>query len=273
MRLKFLTLCLATLGMCGTAWGLSATMTAAPSSATAPPNSFVTIEVLVSSSDQIGAVQCTVEYNSSTTTFVNAQLGSAVSSGFSLANVFENVSSGFSTPGTNASVLLQIIGSGLNYFTGSDQVVAVLTFQMSASNCQQTALGFSTACQLTHLSTVQLQTICNPTIVQSQLETDCTSDVPKQPALFTLSQNSPNPFNPSTTIGFELLSEGLVRLDVFDVAGRQVRQLADRVYPSGAHRVNWDGRDDSGETLSAGVYFYRLNVDGVEATRRAMLVK
>jgi hypothetical protein len=93
------------------------------------------------------------------------------------------------------------------------------------------------------------------------------------PAPFHLSQNAPNPFNPATTIPFELTRADRVQLDVFDVAGRRVRALLDGQRAAGLHQAAWDGRDDAGRAVASGVYFYRLQAAGRVETRRMLLLK
>ncbi|HYJ33511.1 MAG TPA: T9SS type A sorting domain-containing protein [Candidatus Binatia bacterium] len=88
-----------------------------------------------------------------------------------------------------------------------------------------------------------------------------------------LRQNRPNPFNPSTTIEYELSREERVRLEVFDVTGRRVATLVDRVQGDGLHRAFWSGRDDRGRPVPSGVYVYRLRTDAGEASHRMVLVK
>lgn len=90
---------------------------------------------------------------------------------------------------------------------------------------------------------------------------------------FRLAQNAPNPFNPVTTIPFELVRGGHVALDVFDVAGRRVRALLDTVLPAGMHEASWDGRDSSGREVASGIYFYRMSTPGRAETRRMTLLK
>lgn len=98
--------------------------------------------------------------------------------------------------------------------------------------------------------------------------------VPAPPGSATiLNQNRPNPFNPSTVITFELPQSSRVRLDVFDVAGRRVATVLDRVLDAGPQRAIWSARDDSGRPLASGVYFYRLRTPTAERTRRMVLVK
>jgi serine protease len=88
------------------------------------------------------------------------------------------------------------------------------------------------------------------------------------PAEFALDQNRPNPFNPRTTISFSLRHEASVHLQVYDVRGRIVATLVDRVLGPGAHAVEWDARQ-----ASSGVYFYRLETPEFSQTRRMILLK
>ena len=89
-----------------------------------------------------------------------------------------------------------------------------------------------------------------------------------------LLQNVPNPFNPRTTIQFELAAADPVNLVVFDVTGRVVRRLlAGKSYGPGAHQVTWDGRDDSGRSVSAGVYLYQVETPGNREAKRMVLLK
>lgn len=94
------------------------------------------------------------------------------------------------------------------------------------------------------------------------------------PVAFRITGAIPNPFNPMTTIRFELPSERRVDLKVFDASGRMVRELLRGVmYPAGRHSVEWDGRDESGRIASAGVYFCRLSAGAEEAIGRMVLLK
>jgi len=92
-------------------------------------------------------------------------------------------------------------------------------------------------------------------------------------ANFTLAQNFPNPFNPSTRIPFELTRGGRVSLSIYDVAGREVRAVLDRDLPAGLHQAEWDGRDQAGRNVASGVYFYRMHAGARTETRRMVLLK
>jgi hypothetical protein len=94
--------------------------------------------------------------------------------------------------------------------------------------------------------------------------------VAERPALLT---NSPNPFNPKTTIAYTLPEAGHVTLSVYDVAGRLVRTLDDAEREAGPHSVVWDGTDDGGLGVGSGVYFCRLESDEILETRSMVLLK
>jgi hypothetical protein len=84
----------------------------------------------------------------------------------------------------------------------------------------------------------------------------------------------PNPFNPSTTIRYDLPATGPVRMGIYNVAGHLLHMLIDGVVlPAGAHTAVWDGRDARGRTVSAGSYFARLDFANETRTIRLALVK
>ena len=90
---------------------------------------------------------------------------------------------------------------------------------------------------------------------------------------FALAQNSPNPFNPVTTIRFTLPESRDVRLTVFDAAGRLVTTLLDETRGVGSHQVEWDGTDAFGRFVGSGIYFYRLNAGKFVESRKMILLK
>ncbi|MBU1073067.1 T9SS type A sorting domain-containing protein, partial [bacterium] len=93
------------------------------------------------------------------------------------------------------------------------------------------------------------------------------------PGTFRLAQNTPNPFNPQTTIAFTTEREGHVRLGVYDLKGQLVTTLADREFASGTHRVVWNGQNDRGDAMPSGMYLYRVLNEGKMTTRKMMLVR
>jgi hypothetical protein len=88
-----------------------------------------------------------------------------------------------------------------------------------------------------------------------------------------LAQNHPNPFHSGTQIDFELPRAQSVQLAIFDVSGRRVRTLVDRVLPAGTHQVEWDGRGDDWKSLPSGAYLYRLHAGGEIVERKMVLLR
>jgi hypothetical protein len=83
----------------------------------------------------------------------------------------------------------------------------------------------------------------------------------------------PNPFNPLTTLAFDLPRASFVVVDVFAVDGRRVRTLLREELGAGPQSVQWDGTDDAGNRLASGTYLYRVRAGAWEATRKMQLVK
>ncbi len=90
---------------------------------------------------------------------------------------------------------------------------------------------------------------------------------------YMLKQNSPNPFNPETSIDFAIPHSGHVHLDIFNTLGQKVKTLVDEPLNAGFKRVQWDGRDNSGHEVASGVYFYRMSVDNFTASKKMLLLK
>jgi hypothetical protein len=88
------------------------------------------------------------------------------------------------------------------------------------------------------------------------------------PLQFTLEQNSPNPFNPATTIKFSLANSADVTVDVFNVAGQKVDTLVNDFMHAGSHEVLWNAAE-----FSSGVYFYTLKTNDFSKTLRMTLIK
>ena len=94
------------------------------------------------------------------------------------------------------------------------------------------------------------------------------------PSRTVLHQNTPNPFNPMTTITFDLARASHVSLNIYDVAGRLVRSLANTKMTAGFNKqVRWDGLDNENRHVSSGVYFYKLESDNFRATRKLVVMK
>lgn len=93
-----------------------------------------------------------------------------------------------------------------------------------------------------------------------------------QQSNFKLS-NYPNPFNPETTISYQLSENSEVELKIYNIKGKKVKQIVSDQLLAGQHSVVWNGRDDNGESVSSGIYFYKLKTDNYEETKRMILLK
>jgi|GEM_PF-392240 len=88
-----------------------------------------------------------------------------------------------------------------------------------------------------------------------------------------LGQNFPNPCNPATTIPLTLTREAHVTLRVYDVEGRLVRNLVESTVPRGDHAVEWDGLDGAGRRAASGIYYYRLQTEGLMLTHKMVVIR
>jgi hypothetical protein len=88
------------------------------------------------------------------------------------------------------------------------------------------------------------------------------------PTEFSLSQNYPNPFNAQTKIAYSLTKRGEVSIDIFDILGRKITQLAEGSQEPGIHEIIWGATD-----IPTGIYFYRLTAGDYQETKRMLLLK
>lgn len=93
------------------------------------------------------------------------------------------------------------------------------------------------------------------------------------PAAFSLKPNYPNPFNPETTIRYELAESALVQLDIFNLLGQKVRSLVRETKGAGVHKVVWDSQDDYGRALSSGIYIYRITANNFVDSHKMILLQ
>ncbi|MCD6308491.1 MAG: T9SS type A sorting domain-containing protein, partial [Candidatus Latescibacteria bacterium] len=93
------------------------------------------------------------------------------------------------------------------------------------------------------------------------------------PTVYSLSQNYPNPFNPTTTIDYSIPQSGNVELAVFNMTGQKVRTLVSERQDASFYKVVWDGRNDLGESVASGLYFYRLVSGNFNKIEKMTLVK
>lgn len=93
------------------------------------------------------------------------------------------------------------------------------------------------------------------------------------PTDYYLSQNYPNPFNPSTTINYSLRNDSDVCIEIFNIKGQKIRTLVDEYKSAGNYRIDWQGKDQNGQTVSSGIYFYKMRTGKETYTRRMVMMK
>ena len=93
------------------------------------------------------------------------------------------------------------------------------------------------------------------------------------PSDFILEQNFPNPFNPSTTIAYQLNKATDVLLTIYNLAGQEIRTLVNKRQSAGSWKVVWDGKDQNGNMVASGIYLYRLKSGNHIRTRKMILIK
>ncbi len=98
-------------------------------------------------------------------------------------------------------------------------------------------------------------------------------DAAGPPPATTLASIYPNPFNPRTTIAFELAETGVIELAIFDLRGRLVRIMESGSWPTGRHQTTWDGQDDEGRAVPTGTYVCRLSTSQGSHTKKLLLAR
>jgi hypothetical protein len=93
------------------------------------------------------------------------------------------------------------------------------------------------------------------------------------PAVNKLAQNFPNPFNPVTTIKYDVKAKGVVTLKVYNVAGQLVRTLENGMKDAGSYSVSWNGMNDRGSSVASGIYFYKMETKGFTETKKMVMLR
>lgn len=178
----------------------------------------------------------------------------------------DNNSSGFTIETDATTGLLKIAGASANP-DGTNGTFATLHFNVS------------NAFAINQSTTVTIESMkFNDNIEQLDISATFTGVTGTTPDLsipnaYALNTNYPNPFNPSTTLRYDLPGQGLVRFTIYNQLGVEVRTLINQDQSAGYHSVVWNGRDNSGKQLGTGIYFYRLDVNGFSQTRKMVLLK
>jgi hypothetical protein len=106
-----------------------------------------------------------------------------------------------------------------------------------------------------------------------QVPTNVNVSPAEAPLAYKLGQNFPNPFNPSTVIGFDMREKSFVTIKIFSVSGQLVRTLIDGVKEPGSYSVAWNGRNNRGSAVGSGIYFYKMETKGFSETKKLVLLR
>jgi len=98
-------------------------------------------------------------------------------------------------------------------------------------------------------------------------------DIVETPIMTALLGNFPNPFNPETTIRFALREDSFVSIDIYNIRGQRIRSLVNEERRAGEYSIVWNGRDDNGNSVASGMYFYRMKAGEYQSIRRMMMIK
>lgn len=120
----------------------------------------------------------------------------------------------------------------------------------------------------------QISVIPNQNITLNFVMVPVSNEDEVYPVLATeLKGNIPNPFNPSTTILYDILEPCAVKLDIYNARGQKIRTLINEAKATGHHSVVFDGKDDRGQSIASGVYFYRFTAGKYTATHKMLLME
>jgi len=118
----------------------------------------------------------------------------------------------------------------------------------------------------------------HPNGMSEPISTDIETHLSDNDSVMSVSKNMlysnyPNPFNPSTTILFDIARDTHVSIEIFNIKGQKVKEMVSGSYSAGRHSVVWNGDDTAGRAVGSGVYFYRMTTDGYSSVRNMLLLK
>jgi hypothetical protein len=210
-----------------------------------------TVKLEITGAGEVGGYFANFAFDPSTFSFSSIQNGGFLNGTLTQVRDIEETTAGLAAVTQNHRV-----------FAG-DGVVAEVTFKANRS----------TSISEDMLSLDMLKLITDDYTVTEFNQSMVTVVSNEEPVAFGLSQNSPNPFNPTTTINFSVADNSHVTIKVYDVLGRHVTTLVDRGYTPGHHQVVWNGTDVGGNLVSNGIYFYRIDAGSFHDTKKMLFLK
>ena len=170
-----------------------------------------------------------------------------------------------------SDILCTILCSGSNDYFSEDEISSIILSLSTSFLLWQTGLDSSGRSLWTPGNEYYDNLIYNGAISQAMsLMNNQSFDIPKQ---FKVYQNYPNPFNPITTIEFDVETYSFVEISIFNVNGNLVNKLNSQYHEPGKNIVQWNSTNNQGQSVSAGVYYYRIIVGNNSQTNKMLLLK
>ena len=118
-----------------------------------------------------------------------------------------------------------------------------------------------------------VQALLNGIYHERSVVATITTGILDYPNNYKLDQNFPNPFNPTTSINYDLSNDSYVTLDIYNISGEHINSLVDETQEKGSKIVQWKGVNKKGEKVNSGIYFYKLQANDFTKTKKMILLK
>ncbi|MFC1785866.1 GDSL-type esterase/lipase family protein [Candidatus Neomarinimicrobiota bacterium] len=118
-----------------------------------------------------------------------------------------------------------------------------------------------------------VQALLNGIYHERSVAATITTGILDYPSNYKLDQNFPNPFNPTTSINYDLSNDSYVTLDIYNISGEHINSLVDETQAKGSKIVQWNGVNKKGEKVNSGIYFYKLQANDFTKTKKMVLLK
>jgi len=118
------------------------------------------------------------------------------------------------------------------------------------------------------IETIQIVDLTFIDITSAEEDPELFNSIP-----FICTGNHPNPFNPETTINFELIESGFAQVEIYNIKGVKIATILNKILEAGSYNVVWEGKDESGRISSSGIYFYKISVNGKHQINKMLLLK
>ena len=214
------------------------------------PNSQLSVPIHISNDQNIYSFKVEMEYDETAMKFEEIEMS--------------DMDNSFIVKSKDENGLLQIVGAR----TLADNIEGIfgnIIFNVLDTNIEELEVSVN---YLRWNENQASENVLVATFTNSILSIDETA-----PQQFALYDNYPNPFNPSTRLSYDIAEQVRVNITIFDAVGREVIKLFDGIQNPGFQNVVWNGKDQFGQNVPAGIYMYRMNAGGFISTKKMVLLK